>query len=118
MAVGKSDIILYASLTSGIGASTPITFGTQPLSDYKFKDTSTFPTPFPIYFESSPSIGVDVFFFSLVGVGLGAGYRILWVMHPMVGVKNKQPDMKKADESVIWYDITSFYTMITLKLAF
>lgn len=116
--LGGTDLIFYASLIGGFGASTPITMGTQPLSNYEFAGTKNIPTPFPLYLESSPEAGVELFFAEKFGIGLGAGYRVLWVVHPMVYPDGAQSNPTKDNRSAIWYDVTSFYAMATLKLAF
>jgi hypothetical protein len=115
--IGFVEAILYGSAIAGFGVSTPITFGTQPLSNYTYNNTSNIPTPFPIYFETTPTAGIDFYFLSLIGVGLGVGYRMLWVMHPLVHAEN-DPSLSKDNRFAIWYDVTSFYLMATLKLAF
>lgn len=111
------DFSLYGALIGGLGASTPITFGTQALSDYRFHGASTFPTPFPLYLESTVSSGIEMFFSELVGVDVGVGYRILWVAHPFVSVPD--PGTRAADgRSIIWYDVSSLFAHFSIKLAF
>ncbi len=112
------DFHLYTSLETGGGASTPITFGTQALSNYNHDENSSgrFPTPFPLYLETSAKLGLEYFFSELVGVDFGFGCRVLWVVHPMV--KPENPRNSVSEHPALWYDITSLFGFASLKLAF
>lgn len=114
------DIIFYTELQTGLGTSSPIFFGTQPLSDYEYKNTSNIPSPFPLYLESTPKIGWQLFGLKFLAIDLGFGYRILWVVHPMVKIDSKRimPNMKKDSNGALWYDISSMFIDFSLHFAF
>lgn len=115
--VPYGDLIGYFSFQGGFGSSSPITAGTQPLSDFHYKGNTTFPSPFPLYLESSAQAGFDYFISEFFGIDLGFGFRALWVVHPMVhlpGKANDNPDGR----SSLWYDITNMFVNISLKLVF
>lgn len=115
--LGENDLVFYGSLMGGFGSSSLFTFGTQPMSDYSHKQgINKIPSVFPLYLESAPSLGIDFFFSSLIGIGLGAGYRVMWVCHPFVPYENSEKNPNKSDINYLWYDISSAYAMATLKL--
>jgi hypothetical protein len=116
----NTDLILYSQAQLGFGTSSPIAFGTQPLSDYSHKNTSNMPSPFPLMFETTPKIGLQLFGWRFIGVDLAFGYRILWVVHPMVSIpKSKLKEgMSKDSRSAIWYDVSSLFLQAGLKFAF
>jgi hypothetical protein len=115
--LGENDLVFYGALMGGFGSSTLFTFGSQPMSDYTHDlGINRIPTPFPFYLESTPSLGIDFFFSSLIGIGLGAGYRMMWVCHPFVPFKGSEDISRKTDLKYLWYDLSSAYAMATLKL--
>jgi hypothetical protein len=117
---GNWDLILYMEAQPGVGTSSPITFGTHPLSDYQYKETSNFPTIFPLMFETTPKIGAQIFGWRFIGLELACGFRIMWIVHPMVSVQqdrlkeSRPPDKRKA----IWYDVTAPFIQAGVKFAF
>jgi hypothetical protein len=111
------DLNAFLSLQGGFGSSSPITAGTQPLSSFSYEGNTTFPSPFPLYLETSAHAGFDYFIFEFFGIDLGFGFRTLWVVHPIVrlpGKANDNPDKR----SSLWYDITSMFVNVSLKLVF
>lgn len=112
------DLGLYTALELGFGASTPITFGTQALSDYEFQGASSFPSPFPLYLETTAMVGVEMFFSELVGIDIGVGYRDLWVAHPFVNTVYPDPSRTPDSRKVLWYDVGTLFAQLSVKMAF
>lgn len=114
------DLILYSEAQLGLGTSSPIAFGTQPLSDYTYENTSNFPTPFPLMLETTPKIGVAIFGWQFLGLDLAFGYRSLWIVHPMVSLPEDslKDGMTKDKRKAIWYDVTSTFIQLGIKMAF
>jgi hypothetical protein len=114
------DLIFYTEAQLGIGTSSPIAFGTEPLSEFEFKGTRNIPTPFPLMFETTPKLGVQLFGWRFIGLDAAAGFRTMWVVHPMVMVPSKKlkEDLPTDERSAIWYDITSPFVQIGLRFAF
>ncbi len=112
------DIHLYSSFEGGGGGSTPITFGTQALSHYDHdkNPSGRFPSPFPLYLETSAKLGLEYFFSELVGLDVGFGYRVLWMVHPMV--KPERYRQEPSPYPALWYDVSSLFAFASLKLAF
>lgn len=111
------DLISYLSVEGGFGSSSPIMAGAQPLSDFRYEDKTTIPSPFPLYLEATAKVGIEYFINEFLGADVGFGYRTLWLVHPMVnapGVTNDTPDSRSA----LWYDVTSFYVFASLKIVF
>lgn len=117
---GNWDMILYAEAQLGLGTSSPITFGTEALSDYQYDNTKTIPTPFPLMFETTPKIGMQLFGWRFIGVDFACGYRMMWVVHPMVSIPhNRQNEtMSTSSRSAVFYDVSSFFLQAGLKFAF
>ncbi len=114
------DLILYGEFQAGIGTSSPIFFGTQPLSNYAYNDTSNIPSPFPLYLETSSKLGLQLFSWRFFGIDLAYGYRVLWIVHPMVSIeeKNIKPNMIKDSRSAVWYDVSYMFLELGIKCAF
>lgn len=112
------EILLFQENQLGLSSVSPITFGTQPITErYVFLGTSNIPTPFPIMFETTPKIGLQIFGWSFVGFDVAFGYRMLWIIQPLVNsgrANNEQKDDRKA----IYYDVTSPFIQAGLKFAF
>jgi|GEM_PF-2536354 len=118
--LGNWDLILYAEAQIGFGTSSPLAFGTQPLSDYRYEGTRNFPTPFPLMFETTPKVGVQVFGWRFFGIDVACGFRTLWIVHPMVAVRSSEyrESMPSDDRKAICYDITAPFLQAGLKFAF
>lgn len=118
--LGQFDGAVYVEAQLGLATSSPIAFGTQPLSDYTYQGHSTFPTPFPLMFETTPKIGVEIFAWHLVGIDVACGYRSLWVVHPMVSVSSERitPGMEKDSRKAIWYDVIAPFVQVGINMAF
>lgn len=118
--LGNWDLILYTEAQLGLGTSSPIAFGTQPLSDYQYKNTSNIPSPFPLMFETTPKIGIQIFGWRFIGLDVAFGLRTLWVVHPMVSIpaENMQEGISKDQRGAIWYDVTAPFIQAGLKFAF
>jgi hypothetical protein len=114
------DLVLYCEAQLGIGTSSPIAFGTEPLSEYKFTGTNNMPTPFPLMFETTPKIGLELFGWRFVGIDAALGFRTMWVVHPMVSVPagRRKEGMPTDTRSAIWYDVTAPFVQVGLKFAF
>ncbi len=114
------DLILYTEGQIGIGTSTPIAFGTEALSDYEYSNTNKIPTPFPVMFETTPKIGLQIFAWRFIGVDVAVGYRMMWIVHPMVSIPQKdvKDTMTEETRSAIAYDVSSLFLQAGLKFAF
>lgn len=118
--IGMFDVVLYTEAQLGIGTSSPIAFGTEPLSEYEFKDTSNMPSPFPLMFETTPKVGVTIFGWRFIGLDAAFGFRTMWIVHPMVSVPSSRGQTGKPKDSrgAIWYDVTAPFVQLGLKFAF
>lgn len=114
------DVILYTEAQLGIGTSSPIAFGTEALNDYEFNNTTKIPTPFPLMFETTPKIGMQIYGWRFIGLDVAFGYRTMWVLHPMVNIPSKEltADMTKESRSAIFYDVSSLFLQAGIKFAF
>lgn len=113
------DLSLYTAINGGFGVSTPITFGTQPLSDFQMRQTSNFPSPFPLYLESTAQAGIEFYISEFFGLDLGIGYRVLWIAHPFVKIPNPSQDSLPLDKrKALWYDVSSLFINFGVKMTF
>lgn len=71
-------------------------------------------------FETTPKIGIALFAWDFVGIEAAFGYRILWVVHPLVSISKDrvQEGMKKDTRGAVVYDLTSPFIQIGAKIAF
>lgn len=113
------EILLFQENQLGIGSVSPITFGTQPLTErYVFLSTSNIPTPFPLIFETTPKLGLQFFGWGFFGFDVSLGYRMLWIMHPLVNSGRASQDTPKDDRGTVYYDVTSLFMQTSFKFAF
>lgn len=112
------DGIVYFDAGLGLGTTNPISFGTQPIANFEYKGTRTMPTPFPLAFESTPKIGVQGFVGRFLGFEVASGYRMLWILHPMVSVPNPDSNGPTTDKKVVWYDVTAPFIEASVNFAF
>ena len=112
------EILLFQENQLGLGSVSPITFGTQPITErYVFLNTSNIPTPFPIMFETTPKIGLQIFGWSFLGFDVAFGYRMLWIIQPLVN-SGRGNHKEKDDRKAMYYDVTSAFIQAGLKFAF
>jgi hypothetical protein len=118
IAFANTDLIFYLDSQLGLHTTSAITFGTQPLANYEFKNTNKMPTPFPLAFEVTPKIGVEIFAWRFVGLDLAFGYRTLWIVHPMVNFPDPVAGLPEEERKAVWNDVTSAFVQAAIKFAF
>lgn len=113
------EVLLYSEAQIGIGSVSPITFGTQPLTQrYTYLDSKDIPTPFPLFLETTPKAGLQIFGWQFVGVDVSFGYRMLWVMHPLVTPNQaKGKGLKPDSRGTVYYDVVSPFIQAGIKFA-
>jgi hypothetical protein len=114
-----TDLIFYTEAQLGLNTSSPIAFGTQPLANYTYDNTSNIPSPFPLAFEATPKVGLQVFAYQFFAVDVAFGFRTMWVVHPMVSPPKKLAEgLAKDSRKAIWNDVSAMFLQAGLKFAF
>lgn len=110
------DLFLFSAVTAGLGGTPAFTFGSHNLNRYSYDEYKNYATNFPIVFKTGVEAGVEYYFSEIFGIEFKTGYRILWFAHPIVN-KVFSYSVKRAKESIIFYDAGSLFIGASLKIS-